>query len=70
MIHSLSFRVEGELVGLMKVGLSAYFGAFPLPALTFILAGGSALLVGLLAAVFPAAKALRTSIVDGLRIID
>lgn len=67
---ALGVALTFPIVGLMKVGLSAYFGAFPLPALTFILAGGSALMVGVLAAIFPAMKALRTSIVDGLRVID
>lgn len=67
---ALGIALTFPVVGLMKVGLSAYFGAFPLPPLTFILAGGSAVVVGLLAAIFPAMKALRTSIVDGLRIID
>lgn len=67
---ALGIALTFPIVGLMKVALSAFFGAFPLPALTFIMAGGSALVVGVLAAIFPTAKALRTSIVDGLRVID
>ncbi|MEW6051106.1 MAG: FtsX-like permease family protein [Candidatus Zixiibacteriota bacterium] len=67
---ALGIALTFPIVGLMKLALSAYFGAFPLPALTFILAGGSAVVVGLLAAIFPASKALRTTIVDGLRVID
>lgn len=67
---ALGIALTFPIVGLMKVGLSMFFGAFPMPASTFIMAGGAAVLVGFLAAIFPAAKALRTSIVDGLRVID
>ncbi len=67
---ALGIALTFPIVGLMKVAMSAFFSAFPLPPLTFILAGSSAILVGILAALFPASKALRTSIVDGLRVID
>jgi putative ABC transport system permease protein len=55
---------------LMKKGLTDFFTAFPMELSTFVFAGLAALLVGVLAAIFPTFKALRTSIVDGLRIID
>lgn len=55
---------------LMKKGLSDYFPSVPIELTTFLWAGAAAIVVGLLAAVFPTLKALRTSIVDGLRIID
>jgi putative ABC transport system permease protein len=58
------------IVGLMKQALSDFFPTFPLPLLTFMLAGLAALAVGMIAAIFPTLKALRTSIVDGLRIVD
>jgi putative ABC transport system permease protein len=67
---ALGIALTFPIVELMKVAMALYFSAFPLPLLTFILAGGSALVVGLLAAIFPAMKVLRTSIVDGLRVID
>ncbi len=67
---ALGVALTFPIVTLMKIGLSAYFSAFPMPALTFILAGGSAIVVGVLAAIFPAMKAMRTSIVDGLRVVD
>jgi putative ABC transport system permease protein len=55
---------------LMKKGLSAFFPSFPIEASTFAFAGVAAIIVGFLAAIFPTLKALRTTIVDGLRIID
>lgn len=58
------------IVGLVRTGLSNFFPVFPLETITVILAASAALVVGLGAAVFPTFKALRTSIVDGLRIID
>ncbi len=58
------------IVGLMKQALSDFFPVFPLPLLTFLLAGLAAIVVGLIAAIFPTMKALRTSIVDGLRVVD
>lgn len=67
---ALGVALTFPVVGLMRTALAMYFSAFPLPALTFILAAGSAIVVGILAAIFPASKALRTSIVDGLRVID
>lgn len=67
---TLGIALTFPIVGLMKVALGAFFSAFPLPALTFVLAGSSAIAVGVLAALFPVSKALRTSIVDGLRVID
>jgi putative ABC transport system permease protein len=58
------------VIPLMKKGLSNYFSVIPVEPMTFVFAGISAIIVGLLAAIFPTLKALRTSIVDGLRIID
>jgi putative ABC transport system permease protein len=54
----------------MREALSDFFTILPLPPLTFVLAGSAAIAVGLIAAIFPTIKALRMSIVDGLRTID
>ncbi|MDH3253118.1 MAG: FtsX-like permease family protein, partial [Ignavibacteria bacterium] len=46
---------------------SGWFPVFEVTPLTITLAACSALLVGVLAAVFPAWRAVKTRIVDGLR---
>jgi putative ABC transport system permease protein len=51
-------------------GLKAWFPAFPVDPATFVLAAVAAFVVGALAAVFPAWRAMKVSIVDGLRRID
>ncbi len=58
------------VVGLMKAALADFFGVFPLRLVTLLLAGSAAIVVGFTAAIFPTLKTLRTSIVDGLRIVD
>lgn len=55
---------------LVKTALSAFFPTFATNTFTLVMAGVAAMVVGLLAAIFPALKALRTPIVEGLRIID
>jgi putative ABC transport system permease protein len=55
---------------LVKTALSAFFPTFSTNPFTLVMAGAAAMIVGLLAAIFPALKALRTPIVEGLRIID
>jgi len=47
--------------------LRQWFPAFPIDPRTYPLAAGTAVLVGILAAVFPAWQAIRVSIVNGLR---
>lgn len=47
--------------------LRAWFPAFPIDPMTYPLAAVSAFAVGILAALFPAWRAIRVSIVDGLR---
>lgn len=44
-----------------------YFPIFNIAPITFVMAGLSALLIGVIAAIFPVQKALRTTIVDGFR---
>ncbi len=46
-----------------------WFPVFNIEPITIILAGASALVVGIAAAIFPVQRALRTRIVDGLRFI-
>jgi putative ABC transport system permease protein len=46
-----------------------WFPVFNIANSTFILAGSAALVVGLLSALFPLRRALKTSIVDGLRFV-
>jgi putative ABC transport system permease protein len=67
---ALGLVLTFPVVGLMKAALSDFFGVFPLHAITLIMAGSAAVLVGFAAAIFPTLKALRTTIVDGLRVID
>ncbi|NOY88323.1 MAG: ABC transporter permease [FCB group bacterium] len=55
---------------LVGTALSNFFPMFKVDILTVILGLGASLLVGLLAAIFPALKAIKTPIVDGLRIIE
>jgi putative ABC transport system permease protein len=60
----LSFpMVEGFATALPK----GWFPIFNLETITIILAGGSAILVGILASLFPIQRTLTTRIVDGLR---
>lgn len=66
----LGLAITPQIIALMKAALQDFFSVFPLEMLTFILAGLFTLLVGILAAIFPAYKAVKTSIVDGLRTID
>ena len=56
-------------VALLKTALTQ-FPVFVVTLKTLVLAFSAAILVGFLAAIFPGYKALKTPIVDGLRIID
>ncbi len=58
------------VIPLLETALSDFLPVVRLTPLTLILGVGSALVVGFLAAVFPTAQAVRTSIVDGLRMLD
>jgi putative ABC transport system permease protein len=58
------------VIPLLETALSDFLPVIRLTPLTLILGVGSAMMVGLLAAVFPTIKAVRTSIVDGLRMLD
>lgn len=56
-----------QLVG---IALSTFFPVFNVSMVTMVLAVTSAIVVGIVSAIFPTAKAVRTPIVEGLRIID
>ena len=55
---------------LIAAGVSDFFPAVPIELFTVLWAFLAAVVVGMLAAIFPTYKALRTPIVNGLRIID
>jgi len=77
--ESLMIAILGGIIGILltipvasvvKIALSAFFPIYTISPLTIVLASSKTILVGLLAAIFPTLKAVRTKIVDGLRIID
>ncbi len=63
---ALSYPVV-ELFSLMVP--KSWFPIFYIEPITIVLAGSSAIVVGVLAALFPIQRALKTSIVDGLRFV-
>ncbi|HWO58155.1 MAG TPA: FtsX-like permease family protein [bacterium] len=74
--ESLMIALMGGVVGMLlmfpvlngvAVALRSWFPVFPIEARTFQLAGLAAFGVGVLAAVFPAWRAIHVSIVNGLR---
>lgn len=77
--ESLLIACAGGLVGIgllilvagaVGVALSQFFPGFQPDNATFAWSFGTAVMVGLLAAIFPINRALRIRIVDGLRVID
>lgn len=66
----LGLLLTYPIVGMFSLFVpKSWFPIFYIEPITIILAGASAVLVGILAAVFPIQRALRTSIVDGLRFV-
>ncbi|UCD62649.1 MAG: ABC transporter permease [Candidatus Zixiibacteriota bacterium] len=55
---------------LLETNVGGFFPVFTIEAITLMLGIVASLAVGLVAAVFPALKAVKTPIVDGLRIIE
>jgi putative ABC transport system permease protein len=55
---------------LVGTALSIYFPGFTADVLTYSMCIGFALIVGIVSAIFPIQRALRISIVDGLRVVD
>jgi putative ABC transport system permease protein len=77
--ESLFIAFMGGLAGIVLLGmvsnavgvaLSQYFPGFTASAMTYALSFLSAVIVGILAAVFPIHYSLRIKIVDGLRVVD
>lgn len=66
----LGILLSFPLGAVVQLALSAFFPVYNIALNTLLMAAVAAFLVGLLAAIFPALKAVRTSIVDGLRIVD
>jgi putative ABC transport system permease protein len=62
--------ISAPVLFLIKTALETFFPVFAIQTWTLALAVTASLTVGILAAVFPAVKAIYTPIVDGLRIID
>jgi len=66
----LGLLLTYPLVGVFSLAVpKSWFPIFYVEPLTIVLAAISALAVGVLASIFPLQKALRTSIVDGLRFV-
>jgi ABC-type antimicrobial peptide transport system permease subunit len=55
------------VAGFEAVIPKGWFPVFIIEPITIVLAGSSALFVGIVASIFPIQRALRTTIVDGLR---
>ena len=77
--EAILISLTGGLVGLgllaavvnvLKAGLSAWFPVFKIQPLTWIMVVSLAIAIGLVASAFPVLKAMRTRIVDGLRVVD
>ncbi len=66
----LGVIVTFPISSLLAEVIKDYFPIFKLDPLTLVIGLVSSLIVGFVAAVFPTLKAVRTPIVDGLRIID
>jgi putative ABC transport system permease protein len=58
------------IVNVLRAGLSAWFPVFKIQPLTWIMVVSLAIAIGLVASAFPVLKAMRTRIVDGLRVVD
>ena len=67
---ALGLAVTFPIAALVQAALSDFFPVFKVEPITLVLAVLASFVVGLLAALFPTLKALRTPIVEGLRIID
>ena len=58
------------VTNIVKAGVSQWFPVFGITTTTFVLVVAVAILIGLLASIFPAQRAVRMKIVDGLRVVD
>ena len=67
---ALGLAIAYPIALLVKTALSSFFPVFGIQLMTLAYAVLAALIVGLLSAIFPTIKAIKTPIVDGLRIVD
>ncbi len=67
---ALGLILTSLTIPVLRSALSNFLPVIPFEGVTIVLAVIAAMVVGLLAAIFPTFKALRTTIVDGLRTID
>jgi putative ABC transport system permease protein len=58
------------VTSIVKAGVSQWFPIFGITTTTFVLVVVVAIVIGLLASIFPAQRAVRMKIVDGLRVVD
>jgi ABC-type antimicrobial peptide transport system permease subunit len=58
------------VTNIVKAGVSQWFPVFTVTTATFVLVAAIAIMIGLLASVFPTQRAARMKIVDGLRVVD
>ncbi|MBI4429783.1 MAG: FtsX-like permease family protein [Ignavibacteriales bacterium] len=67
---ALGLLLTYPIVGMFSLFVpKSWFPIFYIEPITIVLAGTSALVVGVIAALFPIQRAVRTSIVDGLRFV-
>ena len=66
----LGLGLLAMMVNVMRAGLSAWFPVFKIQPLTWILVAALAVAIGLVSSTFPVLRAMRTRIVDGLRVVD
>lgn len=66
----LGLGLLAMMVNVMRAGLSAWFPVFKIQPLTWILVVALAVAIGLISSAFPVLRAMRTRIVDGLRVVD
>jgi|SRR3990172_3112158 len=67
---ALGLLLTYPLVGVFSIAVpKSWFPVFYVEPTTLVMAGLSALVVGIVASLFPVQRALRTSIVDGLRFV-
>ncbi len=77
--ESLVIAVSGGIFGMLLmiplanvigIGLSTFLPVFQISTWTFIASFAAAIIVGILAAIYPIQRALGVTIVDGLRVVD
>jgi putative ABC transport system permease protein len=67
---AMGLLVTFPIARLVQAAMADFFPVFKVEPITLVLAILASFAVGLMAAVFPTLKAVRTPIVEGLRIID